>query len=196
MYGQYLSQPPGPMRCLKKRQRTAGMEFEVESAGTHAYHAGENADSRMRRTAATRRSFHSTIMRDISGTLILITTITFLPWIVDITPISSIGRGAAWVTRLRMFREFDPLWKAESDDLPDPYYGGQAKAFEQRLRYCRTYHQTPFWNAFERVVCERFPPDYSDVSKISGHQHSPLIYCKPATQDSKIAGGKVSVAAA
>lgn len=99
------------------------MSFEVESAGTHGYHLGENADSRMRRTAAGRGVPFSHAAR-----LFTPTDLNYYDYIfvMDRGHYQAIQRAATTThpsDQIRMFREFDPHGTAH-DDVPDPYYGG------------------------------------------------------------------------
>ncbi len=102
-------------------------DFTVESAGTHGYHVGENADQRMRATASRRGTPFSHPARHLS--LSDIRNYDYI-FVMDHGHMREVRAMAAahgiggLDGRLRMFREFDPLG-SESDEVPDPYYGGQ-----------------------------------------------------------------------
>ena len=107
---------------LKRRGLDA--RYEVESAGTSAYHVGDNADARMRRTALRHglRIDHRArqlCRRDLEYyDLILVMDRQ------NHASVLSLTGDEDGVRRTRMFREFDP--QAGGDlEVPDPYYGGE-----------------------------------------------------------------------
>ncbi len=112
---------------FEKTAREQNMNCEVESAGTHGYHVGENADPRMRRTAAHHGFSFSHAARHFRASDMEYYDYVF---VMDRGHYREIQRLAGENTsaRLRMFREFDPEGSS-SDDVPDPYYGG-AEGFE------------------------------------------------------------------
>ncbi|KGE70705.1 low molecular weight protein-tyrosine-phosphatase [Spirochaeta lutea] len=100
-------------------------DFYVESAGTHGYHIGEDADPRMRSTAAQRGvPFHHRARQFSIADFDTYHTI----FVMDrghLRHLRSLARTPADKEKIRMFREFDPQGGPD-DDVPDPYYGGQA----------------------------------------------------------------------
>lgn len=103
----------------------AGLEekYQVDSAGTSAYHVGEEPDHRMRQVAA-RHGFRYTgrarqfIEQDFEDFDLIIA--------MDETNRRNLLRLAhkpEHKNKIRMMRSFDPLGSA-SDPVPDPYYGG------------------------------------------------------------------------
>ena len=142
----YPSRPPaGPIRVLfvclgnicrsplaegvfRKKVEEAGLAdcFEIDSAGTGSWHAGEAPDVRMR-GAARRRGLDLSPLRarqlkrpDLRGPHaydhVFVMDKTNLNDTLYLDPCGDHS------TRVRLFREFDP----EPDDyqVPDPYYGG------------------------------------------------------------------------
>lgn len=104
-------------------------EFEVESSGTTAYHVGEPADARMRKTARqhgvdiNHRARHFSAYDFEEYDLILA---------MDNQNLANIKRQAPDSTaanKVRLFRDFDPAAQPGSE-VPDPYYGG-AEGFER-----------------------------------------------------------------
>ncbi|HHG86409.1 MAG TPA: low molecular weight phosphotyrosine protein phosphatase, partial [Bacteroidetes bacterium] len=97
--------------------------FEIDSAGTSAYHTGERADSRMRYTAAENgialtslaRQFVKQDLNDFDYIMAM-----------DRSNFSNIldlkKPGANSHAIVRKMRDFDP--QPGSLDVPDPYYGG------------------------------------------------------------------------
>jgi protein-tyrosine phosphatase len=111
--------------------REAGLEdeFVTDSAGTGAWHVGEQADERMRRAAARRGITLPSVARQVTRgdfdrfDLIVAMDSTNLATLERLAP--SAHRG-----KIRLFREFDP--ESGGGDVPDPYYGGP-DGFEEVL---------------------------------------------------------------
>lgn len=100
-----------------------GDRFEVDSAGTAGYHAGELADKRMRETAAS-HGVHlpSRARKFVKEDLDAFDYI--LP--MDRSNMTNIERltwpDAQHRAQVIMMRDFDP--EPEDGNVPDPYYGG------------------------------------------------------------------------
>lgn len=99
-------------------------EFEVESAGTHGYHVGENADPRMRSTAARRGVPFSHPARKLIQSDLEYYDVIFAMDRSHYDRLMHMAASAKNPAKIHMFREFDPLGDAAMD-VPDPYYGGQ-----------------------------------------------------------------------
>lgn len=107
--------------------------FEFDSAGTHAYHAGEAPDSRARR-AAGKRGYELSGLRArpvlaedfTSFDLILAMDKGHMVWLRRECPRHLHGR-------LGMFLDYSRMHPGE--DVPDPYYGGP-DGFEHVLDLC------------------------------------------------------------
>ena len=99
-----------------------GFICEVESAGTHAYHLGEDADPRMRRYALACGYPFSHPVRHFTAPDIAYYDYIFA---MDRGHYEAIQRlaGDSLNGKLYMFREFDSQGST-ADDVPDPYYGG------------------------------------------------------------------------
>jgi protein-tyrosine phosphatase len=97
--------------------------YQVDSAGTAAYHVGEAPDSRMRQVAAERGLVYSgrarQFQREDFERFDLI-----LPMDKDNrADILRLAGGPSHAGKVRLFREFDPQAKP-GESVPDPYYGG------------------------------------------------------------------------
>ncbi|MDF1568964.1 MAG: low molecular weight protein-tyrosine-phosphatase [Spirochaetaceae bacterium] len=96
-------------------------EFEIESSGTGAWHVGEQADSRMRKTASAHgvklnhrsRQLHR---EDLSDYHLLLTMDHH-----NHRDTMALARTPEEREKVRLFRDFDP---AGTGDVPDPWYGG------------------------------------------------------------------------
>jgi protein-tyrosine phosphatase len=113
----------------KAGQAGLGHKYEVDSAGTSAYHVGESPDKRMRRVAGRRgldydgraRQFEP---QDLERFDLIIT--------MDAENASSVLRVArtnAQREKVRRMRDFDPQGGPQAS-IPDPYYGGM-QGFEE-----------------------------------------------------------------
>ncbi len=98
-------------------------KYEVDSAGTSAYHIGESPDSRMRKVAAghgfqydgSARQFRQA---DFDAFDLIIPMDTS-----NLTNLQRLARTEADKAKLYTMRTFDPDGKP-TDGVPDPYYGG------------------------------------------------------------------------
>ena len=97
-------------------------EFEIDSAGTIGYHAGDKADNRMRSAAKGRGYRLESIARQIKRTdfdhFDLIVTMDDANYH-DVSALDP-GSGAELVRMCDYCDEFDVA------EVPDPYYGGKA----------------------------------------------------------------------
>lgn len=107
------------------------LQFFVESAGTHGYHTGEDADPRMRETAARHGfPFHHPAQQVWPGDLAKFDVI-FAMDTGHLRQLRSMASTPEEAQKVRLFREFDPLNEGmpklvgDAADVPDPYYGGR-----------------------------------------------------------------------
>jgi protein-tyrosine phosphatase len=122
----------GVARAIATRQFPA-LQIQLDSAGTANYHVGEPPD---RRTvaAARRRGYDLAGLRarQIGGD-----DFSAFDYVLamDRANLAELGRLAPAGSRARLglFLEFAP--EADSDEVPDPYYGG-AEDFERVLDLC------------------------------------------------------------
>jgi protein-tyrosine phosphatase len=98
-------------------------KYQLDSAGTSAYHAGEAPDRRMRQVAA-KHGFEYTgqakqfWQQDLDEYDLLI--------VMDNNnrqSLESMAENQTQLNKIRMMREFDPQGSSDHD-VPDPYYGG------------------------------------------------------------------------
>jgi protein-tyrosine phosphatase len=97
--------------------------YEVDSAGTGAWHVGEAPDKRMRQVAE-RRGFRyegrarQFIQSDFEKFDLIIAMDTQ-----NRANLQRLAPSAGDETKIHLMREFDPQGHA-NDSVPDPYYGG------------------------------------------------------------------------
>lgn len=114
---------------FKSLAREAGLadRFAVDSAGTHGYHEGDQADPRTQRVGRAHGLSVDSIARAVRDT-----DYDRFDLIVAMDRghkrdlVSRAGPGR--VASIRLMREFDP--DASGPDVPDPYYGGES-GFEE-----------------------------------------------------------------
>lgn len=103
-------------------------QFEVDSAGTSAYHVGEQADRRMQ-SHAIRRDYNLT---SISRQFDAHTDFDYFDYIVgmDDYNMQSLNRKARKASDLdKLHKMTDYCSDGQHNEVPDPYYGG-ADGFE------------------------------------------------------------------
>jgi protein-tyrosine phosphatase len=110
-------------------------KYYVDSAGTSAYHIGEQPDSRMRRVAAQNGLQYDgrakQVREDDYDRFDLI-----IPQDQDnLRNLRWLARGPADEAKLFTMRTFDPLGSS-NDGVPDPYYGG-ADGFQTTFEIVR-----------------------------------------------------------
>jgi len=117
----------GVFRALVERQGLTG-RVVVDSAGTHAYHAGEGADRRALRTAARRGiDLSEHIARGVSRSDF--DSFDYILAMDRDNVADLLGRAPADArSRIRLFMEFaqrrNDREGSAVTEVPDPYYGG------------------------------------------------------------------------
>ncbi|AFG38454.1 low molecular weight protein-tyrosine-phosphatase [Spirochaeta africana] len=107
----------------KLKERELEAHYEAESSGTHGYHVGEDADARMRKTAAGHGvHFHHPAQKFLVSFLDQYHLVLAMDQ-GNYDDIRYAAAGHPNLNRLHKFRAFDPEG-SEADDVPDPYYGG------------------------------------------------------------------------
>ena len=118
-----ICRSPAAEAAIAEAACNAGVDIEVDSAGTGAYHIGEPPDERMRRAAAEAGL-------SISGRARQFEPVDFdrfdLIVVMDRANLRDVLSQASdedAVDRVRLFRSFDPGADPEDLDVPDPYFG-------------------------------------------------------------------------
>jgi protein-tyrosine phosphatase len=109
---------------FKELAKAAGLgsRFSVDSAGTHGFHEGDEADPRTRLVGLEHGLIVDSIARPVTDQdfdrfdLIVAMDRGHLREL-----IARAGKGRT--ATMRLMREFDP--HAKDQDVPDPYYGGE-----------------------------------------------------------------------
>lgn len=126
-----------------------GEAIRVDSAGTAAYHAGEQADPRSRQEAARRGVDLTSISRQFLPVDFERFDFVLAMDATNLRNLRGLPGASAFDGALQLFRAFDPTAPADAS-VPDPYYGGPrgfadvydqcARAGEGLLRHIRETH--------------------------------------------------------
>lgn len=106
--------------------KNAGLanQFEIDSAGTHAYHVGEPADKRMSQHAKKRGFNLTSIARKFNP----YSDFDHFDYIVamddeNIRALKNMTRNEDDLGKIHKMTDFKKDWAY--DEIPDPYYGGE-----------------------------------------------------------------------
>lgn len=98
-------------------------KYEVDSAGTGDWHAGEGPDERMLRTAARRGFKYTNVARQLKPSDLDTFDLIVAMDLENKADIEALARKEGQRDKVRLLREFDP--QAQSAvAVPDPWYGG------------------------------------------------------------------------
>lgn len=98
-------------------------KYDVDSAGTSAWHVGESPDSRMRRVAAQHGLRYNGRARQFKRSDFERFDLIVAMDRENREDLRSLARNKDEIEKIHMLREFDPL-SGEGAGVPDPYYGG------------------------------------------------------------------------
>jgi protein-tyrosine phosphatase len=114
--------------------REAGLDgkYHVESAGTGGWHAGEEPDARMRRTARRHGLTYTGAARQVR-----LRDLDTFDWLIAMDTdnrreLQAMARTPAQRRKIRLLSDFDPTAGPQAS-VPDPYYGGDDD-FEETYR--------------------------------------------------------------
>ena len=118
---------------LLVQQRAPQLAFEVDSAGTHAYHVGEPPDLRSQRTAAA----HGTDMSSLRARVLRVQDFSYFDQIVvmDRDNLAAVMALRPTPSHAEVHLLLDFLPDQPLREVPDPYYG-KAADFEQVYQLC------------------------------------------------------------
>ncbi|WP_299875909.1 low molecular weight protein-tyrosine-phosphatase [uncultured Cocleimonas sp.] len=113
------------------KQRNLLDSIDIDSAGTHAYHIGEQPDSRSQKTALSKgidlssQTARKAVVEDFNGFDYIIAMDRS-----NYENLKHLGEQSEYdrKAKLHLFMEFTSVW--DNDEVPDPYYGGD-NGFDQ-----------------------------------------------------------------
>lgn len=115
-------------------ERNLESYFEIDSAGTSAYHVGESANSRSQQTAKQHGiSLHSKARQFEPFDLEYFDLVLAMDQ-ENFSNIKGLSNGKTDSTKIGMLRDFDP--KPGDGEVPDPYHGG-IQGFENVFQIVR-----------------------------------------------------------
>lgn len=104
-------------------ERGISNKFQLDSAGTSAYHVGEAPDRRMRQVAAEHGFKYTGQARQFRREDLINHDLIIVMDKNNRQILASLAEDQAQINKIRMMREFDPQGDGNLD-VPDPYYGG------------------------------------------------------------------------
>jgi protein-tyrosine phosphatase len=112
----------------------AGLDgkYEVDSAGTGGWHAGESPDARMRRTAAGHGLIYDGSARQVRLSDFDRFDLILAMDTDNLRELRSLAQNPEQRRKVRLLRDYDPAAGREAS-VPDPYYGGD-QDFEETYR--------------------------------------------------------------
>jgi len=105
------------------QQRGVEEKYQLDSAGTSAYHVGEQPDRRMRQTARERGFQYDGRARQFQKEELDHFDLIIAMDQANKRILENWASAESQLKKIRMMREFDPQGQ-EGQDVPDPYYGG------------------------------------------------------------------------
>ena len=106
------------------QERGLGERYDLDSAGTSAYHVGEPPDRRMRQVAEEQGFRYSGRARQFRPEELDEFDLVLAMDRSNFRILQGWAKDQEQLDKIRLMREFDP--QAGSDlDVPDPYYGGK-----------------------------------------------------------------------
>ncbi len=120
-----ICRSPSAEAVMKKVAQDRGVDLEIDSAGTIAYHAGEPADARMQRHAM-RRVYHLTsISRPVVESDYYDFDLIVGMDAANMADLDERAPSAELRKKLSLMTDYCTEFK-EYNSVPDPYYGGSA----------------------------------------------------------------------
>ncbi len=120
-----ICRSPAAEGVFKYKVKERGLEhaFEIDSAGTAGYHAGEPADKRMQKHALKRGYNLTSISRKFNPAV----DFDKFDWVVamdneNVSNLKRMARGPEDVDKISKMTDFRKTWNYT--EIPDPYYGG------------------------------------------------------------------------
>lgn len=109
-------------------------QIAIDSAGTGAWHKGEQADKRARAEASKRGMVLHSVARQVTRIDFDRFDLLIAMDRTNLGDLEAIAPTATARAKIRLFRSFDPLSPNEGE-IPDPYYGGN-DGFERVFDMC------------------------------------------------------------
>jgi low molecular weight protein-tyrosine phosphatase len=126
-----ICRSPTAAGVMRRALRDAGLDVEVESAGTGGWHVGEPPDERAAAAAARRGVTLEGAARQVTPEDFRRFDLLIAMDRANLRELLALAPDEEAAEKVRLLREFDPA-AAGDLDVPDPYYGGD-RGFETVL---------------------------------------------------------------
>ncbi len=129
-----ICRSPTAEAAIREAAGEAGLSLEVDSAATGAWHLGDRPDPRMRAAGQA-----NNLLIDGTARQIRIGDFDDFDLILamdrqNLSDLLTLAPSPKAAEKVRLFRTFDP--EAASDEVPDPYYGGE-RGFQEVIDMSR-----------------------------------------------------------
>ena len=137
-----ICRSPTAEAALVEAASQAGLEVEVDSAGTGNWHLGHPPNADMRAAASAAGLELRGTAQKVDGGLLDWADLVLVMDRSNLADVRAIAEREAVDTPVMLFRTFDPEQpertggRYEPDEVPDPY-GGETEGFEEVVRICR-----------------------------------------------------------
>lgn len=129
-----ICRSPTAEAALREAADEAGIELDVRSGATGAWHVGEPPDARMRAVAAAAGLHLDGTATQVSADDLAEADLVLAMDRRNLSELRRMAAAAGVDTPIRLFREFDPEATDQRPpgggpgglEVPDPYYGGEA----------------------------------------------------------------------
>jgi len=120
-----ICRSPVAEAAIREAARAAGVDLEVDSAGTGAWHVGNPPDERMQEAGAAAGLDVGGRARQVTPVDLASHDLVLAMDSSNLADLQALAEREGASVPIRLFRSFDPA--ADRDlDVPDPYYGGPA----------------------------------------------------------------------
>ncbi len=130
-----ICRSPTAEAAIAEAAAEAGLDVEVSSAGTSAWHVDNPPDGRMRAAAADRDLHLGGTAVQVSAPALARADLVLAMDRRNLAEVQAMAEAAGVSTPIVLFRRFDP--EADDDpEVPDPYFGGP-DGFAEVVAICR-----------------------------------------------------------
>jgi protein-tyrosine phosphatase len=130
-----ICRSPTAEAAIREAAAAQGVQIEVRSAGTGAWHLGEPPDARMRAAADQAGLGLDGVAERVTAEAIAEADLVLAMDRSNLADLQALASSAGADTPIRLFREFDPEG-GPGAEVPDPYYGGP-DGFATVVEMCR-----------------------------------------------------------
>lgn len=119
-----ICRSPVAEAAIREAAEAAGVDVEVDSAGTGAWHVGNPPDERMRAAGTAAGLQVGGRARQVDPADLVDHDLVVAMDATNLADLHALADQHGARATLRLFRSFDPDTGHDDLDVPDPYYGG------------------------------------------------------------------------